>query len=101
DRDLAALGQLAAARANARATNRALTGLPALTEQLRSDIGRRLETFAARAPAMQARAATIRHEAVAADPALGDSAAKAEGSTTAFFQARSAEDAAWKKFSFL
>ena len=101
DRDLEELGRLAAARANARAGNRALTGLPALTEQLRSDIGRRLETFAVRAPAMQARVATIRHEAVAGDPALGDSAARAEASTRAFFQARGAEDAAWKKFSFL
>jgi len=101
DRDLAGLGQLAAARANARGTNRALTGLSALTEQLRSDVGRRLETFAARAPAMQARAATIRHEAIAADPTLGEIAIQAEAASKAFFQARAAEDAAWKKFSFL
>jgi two-component system, NtrC family, sensor kinase len=100
DRDLEELGRLAAARANARAPSRALTGLPALTEQLRSDIGRRLETFAVRAPAMQARAATIRHEAIAADPVLGDTATRAEASSRAFFQARGAEDAAWKKFSF-
>ena len=101
DRDLEELGRLAAARANARGNSRALTGLPALAEQLRSDIGRRLETFVVRAPAMQARVATIRYEAVAADPTLGDTATRAESSTRAFFEARGAEDVAWKKFSFL
>src|SRR4051812_7287870 len=66
ERDLANLGQLAAARAQARSANRSLTGVPALTEQLRSDIGRRLETFSVRAPMMLQRVATIRHESIAA-----------------------------------
>ena len=101
DQDLADLARLAAARANVRGNSRSLTGLPALAEQLRSDINRRLETFAARAPAMQARVATIRQEATSADPALGDPANKAEASAKAFFESRAAEDAAWKKFSFL
>ena len=101
DRDLATLGQLAAARANARAANRPLTGVPALIEQLRSDIGRRLETFSPRAPTMLQRVATIRHETIAVDPALGDAAVAAEGSGRAFIEARAAEQAAWQKFSFL
>jgi signal transduction histidine kinase len=101
DGALAELGQLAAARASARGANRPLTGLPALTEQLRSDIGRRLETFASRAPAMQARAATIRQEAVSVDPTLGDAAARAEAASTAFFEARAAEARAFARFSFL
>jgi signal transduction histidine kinase len=101
DAELAELGRLAAARANARGANRQLTGLAALTEQLRSDIHRRVETFPSRAPVMQARVATIRHEAVAADPSLGDAAAKAEAAATAFFEARTAENKAFARFSFL
>jgi two-component system NtrC family sensor kinase len=101
DRDLANLAQLAAARANVRAANRPLTGIPALTEQLRSDINRRLETFSVRSPALLQRVATIRHEAIAADPTLGDAAVAAEGSGRAFLDARAAEERLWQKFSFL
>ena len=100
DADLAKLSQLAAARSNARASSRSLTGIPALTEQLRSDINRRLETFGARAPAMLQRVATIRHESIAADPSLADAAMAAEGSGRAFLDARAAEEAVWRKFSF-
>ena len=101
EQDLSELGRLAAARANARAANRPLAGLPALTEQLRSDIGRRIETFTARAPALRARAATIRLEAVSAEPSLGDAAARAEASSNAFLDARAEEAKAFAKFSFL
>src|SRR5207244_3314552 len=75
-------------------------GMPALTEQLRSDIGRRLETFSSRSPVMLQRVATIRHEAIAADPTLSDAALAAEASGRAFMESRIAEEAAWRKFSF-
>jgi signal transduction histidine kinase len=101
DRTLTELGQVAGARANARTGNRSLTGVPALTEQLRSDISRRLETFAQRAPAMQARVATIRQEVMSVEPTLGDAAARAEAASNAFFEARAAEARAFARFSFL
>jgi len=71
-----------------------------LVEQLRSDIGRRLETFEARAAGMERRVATLRPEAVSIDPFLGEAASRAESAGRAFLAARAAEDAVWRRFSF-
>ncbi|HEX7606674.1 MAG TPA: hypothetical protein VF348_08190, partial [Usitatibacter sp.] len=56
DESLRTLAQLASARANA-SHARPLLGVAGIAEQLRSDINRRLETFAARAPSMERRVA--------------------------------------------
>jgi two-component system NtrC family sensor kinase len=100
DESLRALAQLASARASA-SHARSLLGVAGIAEQLRSDINRRLETFAARAPAMDRRVATLRSEAVATDPSLADAGSAAESAGRAFLAARAAEDAAWHRFSFL
>ena len=100
DESLRALAQLASARASA-SHARSLLGVAGIAEQLRSDINRRLETFAARAPAMERRVATLRSEAVATDPSLADAGSAAESAGRAFLAARAAEDAAWHRFSFL
>jgi two-component system, NtrC family, sensor kinase len=99
DQDLATLERLGAARANARPGGR--VGVAAGAEQLRGDIPRRLETFNARSPAMEQRVATLRQEALATDPALGESAAAAQAAGRSFLEARAAEEAAWRKLSFL
>jgi two-component system, NtrC family, sensor kinase len=99
DESLRALAQLAAARGAAR--GRSSLGVPGLAEQLRSDINRRLETFAARAPAMEQRVATLRAESVAIDPSLADAGSAAEAAARAFLAARVQEDALWQRFSFL
>ncbi len=100
DESLRALAQLAAAR-TATSRARSLLGVAGLAEQLRSDITRRLETFAARAPAMERRVAAIRGEAVASDPFLGEAGSAAEAAGRAFLAARAHEDAVWQRFSFL
>jgi two-component system, NtrC family, sensor kinase len=100
DESLRALAQLASARANA-SHARSLLGVAGISEQLRSDINRRLETFAARTPAMERRVATLRSEAVATDPSLAEAAGAAESAGRAFLAARAAEDAVWHRFSFL
>ena len=101
DETLRMLGQLAAARSAAARSSRSLLGVAGLTEQLRSDVNRRIETFAARAPAMEQRVATLRAEAVATDPSLGEAGAAAESAGRAFLAARAAEDEVFRKFSFL
>jgi two-component system NtrC family sensor kinase len=101
DETLAILAQQATARAAARGANRLLTGVAVIAEQLRSDIRRRVQTFAVRAPAMEKGAATMRFEAVGLEPLLGESANQAEAATRAFLAARAAEDHVWRKFSFL
>ena len=98
--DLANLDRLASARSNARPGNRPLTGAAALAQQLRGDIGRRLETFGARVPAMEQRLALMREEA-AVDPTMGDAANAADASGHAFLEARAAEDRLWNKLTFL
>jgi signal transduction histidine kinase len=102
DEALGDLARLAAARSAAsRGAGRSLLGVAGLAEQLRSDINRRLETFAARLPALEQRVATIRLEAAASDASLADAASSAESAGRAFLGARAAEDAAWRRFSFL
>jgi signal transduction histidine kinase len=102
DESLQSLAQLAAARgASSRAGSRSLLGVAGISEQLRSDINRRLETFPTRAPGMAARVDTIRLEAVAVDPSLAEPGAAAEAAGRAFLAARTAEDAVWRRFSFL
>ena len=98
--DLANLNQLASARSNARPGNRPLAGVAALTQQLASDIGRRLETFGARGPAMAQRLALIRQEA-AVDPTMGEAVNAADASGHAFLEARAIEERAWNKINFL
>jgi signal transduction histidine kinase len=98
---LMTLEQLAAARANARPGNRPLSGTSALAAQLRSDIPRRLESFAARLPQMEQRLAVAREEAIATDPGMGETANAAAAAGNAFFDARAAEDRAWKKLDVL
>ena len=90
EQDLASFERLAEARGNARS---AVTA-----QQLRTDIPRRLETFPARAAVMERRVATLRPEAGAP---LGVPAAAAESSGRAYLDARSAEERAWNKLSFL
>ncbi|MBC8021821.1 MAG: hypothetical protein H7Y14_01805 [Burkholderiales bacterium] len=99
DQELAELETLAAARAQARPGNR--PGIAAIVRQLRNDIPRRLETFTTRAPELEQRVATLRHEAATADPALGEAGARAESAGRAFLDARAAEERAWRKLSFL
>ncbi len=99
DQELAELEALAAARANARPGNR--PGIAALVRQLRADIPRRLETFTTRAPELEQRVATLRHEAATGDAALGEAGARAESAGRAFLDARAAEERAWRKLSFL
>ena len=99
DGSLRALAQLTAARGAS--PGRSLIGVPGLAEQLRSDINRRLETFAARAPGMDRRVATLRAESVAIHPSLGDAGSAAEAAGRAFLSARAREDALWQRFSFL
>jgi signal transduction histidine kinase len=99
DESLRALAQLAAARGAAHA--RSTLGVPGLAEQLRLDVNRRLETFAARAPDMEQRVATLRAESIAIHPSLGDAASAAEAAGRAFLAARAREDTAWQRFSFL
>jgi len=101
EQDLANLERIAAARSNARPGNRPLTGVSALAQQLRSDIMRRLETFPARLPALEQRVALMRQEAIATDPTLGEAAGAAEASGRTFLEARTAEERAWQKLSFL
>jgi signal transduction histidine kinase len=100
DESLRLVAQLAAARSAAPRAGRPLSGVPMITEQLRNDINRRLETFAARASAMELRVATLRQEAIATDPALGAPAAAAEAASRAFMIARAIEDTTWRRFSF-
>ncbi|MGZ5074368.1 MAG: sensor histidine kinase [Usitatibacter sp.] len=100
DEALRVLGQLAAARAPS-SNARSFLGIAGVVEQLRSDIGRRLETFTARAPAMERRVATLRPDAVAGDPFLGETASRAEAAGRAFLAARAKEEAVWQRFSFL
>ena len=95
---LRSLAQVGAARA---AGSRSGRNLPATAEQLRSDINRRLETFALRAPSIEQRVATLRAESVALDPALAESGGAAENAGRAFLAARAAEGALFSKFSFL
>jgi len=101
DEDLANLDRLASARSNARSGNRPLSGVSALAQQLRSDIPRRVETFTARAPLIEQRIATMRAEAVAVDPSMGEAANAAASGGQAFMEARRAEERAWKKITFL
>jgi two-component system NtrC family sensor kinase len=103
DESLQHLAQLAAARAAlSRGTQRAPGFVVALVEQLRSDVNRPdIETFDARAPSLERRIATLRQEAISADPALGQAAAAVDAAGRAFLGARAAEAAAWQKFSFL
>ncbi len=102
DEVLRSLEQLTAARYAARGGNRIPTVVAALAEQLRSDLHRAdIETFPARAPALEGRIATLRQEAFAIDPALGSAAAQTEAAGRAFIEARNAEANAWRKFSFL
>ena len=102
DEELRGLAQAAAARNAARPGNRMPSVLAALVTQLRSDLHRPdIETFPARAPALEARIATLRHEALAIDPALGAVAAAAEEAGRTFLAARNAEAGAWRAFSFL
>ena len=98
DEALRSLAQVGAARA---AGSRSGRNLPATAEQLRSDINRRLETFALRAPSIEQRVATLRAESVALDPALAESGGAAESAGRAFLAARAAEGALFSKFSFL
>ncbi|HEX3061128.1 MAG TPA: hypothetical protein VHP55_00605, partial [Usitatibacter sp.] len=98
--DLANLDRLASARSNARPGNRPLTGVAALAQQLRGDIARRIETFAARSAAMEQRLALMRQEA-AVDPTMGEAVNAADASGHAFLQARAAEDRLWNKLTFL
>jgi len=100
DESLRSLAQLASARASA-SHGRPLLGVATIAEQLRSDIKRRLETFAARSPDMERRVATLRSEAVATDPSLADAGAAAEAAGRAFLADRASEDAVWRRFSFL
>jgi two-component system NtrC family sensor kinase len=99
DESLRTLAQLTAARGAS--YSRSLIGVPGLAEQLRSDINRRLETFAARAPGMERRVATLRAESVAIHPSLGDAGSAAEAAGRSFLSARTREDALWQRFSFL
>jgi two-component system, NtrC family, sensor kinase len=102
DESLRHLAQVAAARtATSHGPGHPLLGVAGLAEQLRSDINRRLETFGARAPAMDRRVATIRAEAVASDPFLGEAGAAAESAGRAFLATRAAEGDAFRKFSFI
>ena len=98
DESLRSLAQVGAARA---AGSRSARTLPAMAEQLRADINRRLETFALRAPSIEQRVATLRAESVALDPALAESGGAAENAGRAFLAARTAEGALFSKFSFL
>jgi two-component system, NtrC family, sensor kinase len=98
DQDLASLERLAAARANAPSAGRAMANLGATARQLRTDIPRRLETFAARRPDLEQRLALLRAEA---DASVGEAATTAEKAGRAFIDARAAEELAWKKLSFL
>ena len=100
DESLRTLAQLAAARSSA-SSAKSLLGVAGLTEQLRSDIGRRLETFTARGPGMEHRVATLRSEAVATDPSLADAGTAAENAGRAFLAARADEHKLWQRFSFL
>ncbi|HEY4997670.1 MAG TPA: hypothetical protein VII36_00930, partial [Usitatibacter sp.] len=99
DESLRMLAQLAAARSASR--GRSFLGVAALAERLRSEIPRRIESFATRAPAMELRVATLRSEAVASDPSLAEAGSTAEAAGRAFLASRAAEDTAWRRFSFL
>jgi signal transduction histidine kinase len=101
DESLRNLARQANARADARLAHRPLAGIAALADQLRSDINRRVETFATRAPVMRERVATIRQVATAIDPGLTDAASRAEAAGRDFLAARAAEDTVFSKFSFL
>ena len=92
DESLGSLAQLAAARK---------VGIVVTVEQMRADIGRRLETFGARVPALERRVATLRSEAVAGDPSLAEAATAAQSAGRAFLAARTAEGEVFRKFSFL
>jgi len=100
DESLRGLAQLATAHAASRSL-RPLQGVASLAEQMRTDIQRRLETFAARSASMDQRLAVLRADAVANDPSLAEAGAAAETSGRAFLAARSAEAEAFRKFSFL
>ena len=95
DEALRSLAQLAGARSNTRAQ-----GAAASAETLRAEIGRRLETFGTRSPALERRVATLRSEAVAGEPALAEPATAAEDSARAFLAARAAEAGVYTRFSF-
>jgi two-component system NtrC family sensor kinase len=96
EQDLASFERLAAARANARAGTQA--GVATTAQQLRADIARRLETFAARRPLMEERLALLRP---ASDASLAEATGAAENAGRSFLEARAAEERAWKKLSFL
>jgi two-component system NtrC family sensor kinase len=95
DESLRNLTQIAAARTGSRPA-----GVAVVAEQLRAEINRRLETFGARAPALERRVATLRAEAVAGDPWLAEAAGTAEAAGRAFLAARAAEGEVFRKFSF-
>jgi signal transduction histidine kinase len=99
DESLRGLAQLANARAAAR-SSRSLQNVATLSEQLRTDIQRRLETFGTRAPSMDQRVAVLRAEAVSSDPTLADAATVAEAASRDFLAARGAEAEVFRKFSF-
>lgn len=101
DESLRSLAQLATARAAGARSSRSLLSAAGLAEQLRTDIQRRLETFAARRPSMEQRVAVLRAEAVASDASLADAAAVADSASRAFLAARAAEAEVFRKFSFL
>src|SRR5258705_6309479 len=95
DESLRNLTQLASARTGSRPT-----GVAVVADQLRAEIHRRLETFGARAPALERRVATLRAEAVAGDPSLVEAGGAAEAAGRAFLAARAAEGDVFRKFSF-
>ena len=102
DEALRSLAQLAATRAAARSGNRASAILVAVFEQLRAELGRPdIESFAARSVAIDRRIASLGHETLAIDPALGASAAAVQAAGRSFLAARGAEAEALKRFSFL
>ena len=101
DDALAEIERLAAARGNASRGAQPLTGVAGSIAQLRGDMKRRLETFESRRVSMEQRIATLRSDAVALDPFLGNAATSAQTLATAFLDARNAEEAAWNKLSFL
>ena len=100
DASLLELAQLAQARATqSRGAHGAI--MSALIGQLRVDATQSIDTFMARAPAIEQRVAVLRPEAEAIDPALGAVAARSETASRALLAAREAEIAFWHKYSFL
>ncbi len=99
DEAMRRLVQLATARS---ATRRSPPYLASLAEHLRGDLQRPdIDTFPARAPALERRIAALRLEAAAIDPTLAEAASEGEAAARAFLEARNAEALAWRRFSFL